>query len=245
MNTSKNKKTWKEAKSLRLSLGHGNEAEEKFMHMALGVAGEEEGDGRQVAEFMVHDIDLQDFVLGAIDLSETHPAFGAILGQDDTLKAIREFIAPLYLGLLQAETLQGYGYALPRRVEDMPVLIPEDVWFGEVDWESSTVTGGGLSFASVRVASSSETVDTDLISIVTMSLPTAGRPSKKDLILEAFEYGIQEGLLDFTNSNAVTYHKIRQIIEELKPDEYSGGKGLQDGAMQKHLAQLIESNRLN
>ena len=239
----KNKQTWHDAKSLRLSLGHGNETEEKFMRMALGVGGDDEEDGRFVAGFFVHDEDLNEFVLNAIELGSSRPLFKAALVQDDSLTPIREFLKPIYLTLLQKEHLQGYGYILPRKIDDMPAPIPEDVWFGEVDWASSTVTGGGLSFASVRVTSMSETDDTDMFSIVMMSVEPPGRPTKKSLILEAFEYGIKEELLDFSDTNTAIYHNIRELIKTIWPDKYCEGKGLQDGALQKHLATLIDANK--
>jgi len=76
------------------------------------------------------------------------------------------------------------------------------------------------------------------------SVRSQGRPSKKEVIINAFNWAYEYDLIDFNNSNAETYATLRKIIRIEWPDEYQNGKGLQDGAMQKYLAETISSNRL-
>lgn len=237
------KQKWKEARPLRLSLGYCHPTEEKIIQSIFGVAAENEDDALVLAK-MIQKEELKEFTLWGISLVRSSATFQSSAEEGRLLSDMRQNLSYLLLMLLQTEALVGYGYVLPRNIEDGPFPIPEDVWFGDVDWENSAVTGGGLSFASVRIAPQSEAEEGNIFEVVSNATAAPGRPTKKHLIVKAFEYGVEQGQVDTSESNARIYQKVRDIIKHLFPEEYEDGKGLQDGAMQKHLAALIESKRL-
>lgn len=238
------KAAWENGTLLKTILGHATEFEERFIYMALGIASEDESDGRTVASFFIHDPELKEFVDNVIALSTAHPFFQSLIGQENAFEMLREMIAPLAQKALQYEFLVGYGYLLPRALNDEPVLIPQDVWYGDINWKKSEVDGGGLRFASVHIAPEPETGSTDIFDVLAEQISAPGRPSKRQIIMDAFEVCVEQKLIDFSQTNTAIYENVRRYIQTNWPDEYGNGKELQDGAMQKHLASLIASNRL-
>ncbi|PCJ42340.1 MAG: hypothetical protein COA81_06115 [Alphaproteobacteria bacterium] len=74
--------------------------------------------------------------------------------------------------------------------------------------------------------------------------PPLGRPTKKDLILQAFEFGVENNAINFSQSKKIIFSTVQQIIREQWPDEYEGGKGLGTTPMRKYLLDKINHNKL-
>jgi hypothetical protein len=55
------------------------------------------------------------------------------------------------IGYVREGHIRAYGYQEPRRLEDFPHLLPDDMWDGQINWERGAVSGHGLSFIEVRM----------------------------------------------------------------------------------------------
>jgi hypothetical protein len=126
------------------------------------------------------------------------------------------------LDQIQQNMLVGFGYALPRKIDDTPLQIPSDIWTGSVNWRSNSVSGNGLSFVSVRLVentklisaspvNASETVKTDLPS-VPLAPAKAGRKSRKEEILAAFEVLLAGGVLTKDTPKSILGHEVREFV---------------------------------
>jgi hypothetical protein len=157
-----------------------------------------------------------------------------------------EFAAKLATGRLVAT-----GFILPRRITDKPTWIPLDVWHSpKVNWDQSSLKGGGLEFESVRVARTHhqrhKKPEARIIHIGDF-LPSrrqAGRPSMVGEILRVYEHLKNAGEIDFSQSMIAAADKIRAAIQKTFPDRVQYGKGLKYEAIRRIISTDFHKQRI-
>ncbi|RKQ72503.1 hypothetical protein [Oceanibaculum indicum] len=152
----------------------------------------------------------------------------------------QRMIAKLWDGELVA-----LGYTLPRQVEDAPVFLPHDAWSGTIDWEKSEIRGAGLHFVSVRIARQ-ETTETPLLIEVAPLPPqaTKGRPSTKQVIVEAYQALKSSGQIDFTRPMKDCFPQIREWLATRYPDRKGFFLELGKETIRKPISDLFNKDKL-
>ncbi len=245
---------WQIGRSIPDIIAAFDDREEKALRKGMKIASINLKDGKDYIVKNVADSSRRSETLATLDklLSKGNTGRGvaqAMLGFAPIINADGAARDAFFDQVFSRELI-GYGYAVPRRPEDVPTRIPDDVWEGKIDWSKSAVNGSGLSFVSVRLVDSEydHTVPDAMPDEESMPTPPesskVGRPTKKQLILEAFDYGVANKLIDCSKSNKAIYNQVFQLIRAHWPAEFEGGKGLGDTPMRKHLAEKIKVNRL-
>ncbi len=175
------------------------------------------------------------------DLMTALAPLGEALSQKgQAIQALRDNL----IRLLSLERLKAYGYVVPRDPDDAPRSIPPDVWSGEIDWKLSGVTGQGLSFVSVRVISS-KLADEIRTRHVTKFLPELkrrqGRPSKKAVIVEAFDALVDGGMLDPSKPMTVAANQVRRWLAERYPHDAARMGSLHDETIRRAIASKFKT----
>jgi hypothetical protein len=141
---------------------------------------------------------------------------------------------------LAAGKLIATGYVLPRRIADEPTWIPLDVWHSsKIDWDRSSLNGGGLEFESVRIVrarqSAAQRLMASIIRFEDFMPPRrrAGRPSRVTEIWNAYEHLKKAGAIDFSQPIKIAADKIRASIRESYPAHVQGEKGLRYEAIRR------------
>ena len=91
------------------------------------------------------------------------------------------------LGYIRDGHAFAFGFEPPRKLASVPVAIPLSLWGGKCDWDNSTVTRHGLSFAEVRIATRhrrNEILGRANVT-PTSALPIKGRPTNVPQITAA------------------------------------------------------------
>lgn len=138
-----------------------------------------------------------------------------------------------------------FGYALPRRPEDYPVLLPKDVWSGKIGWSESLVKGNGLEFVAVRVVVSRTAQDL-LEANEQRQLPApkkTGRPSLKADIIEAYQALRDAGRIDFKNPMRHLFPQIRVWLSEEYPDNAGQFRNMAGETIRKQVSDLFKRDR--
>lgn len=140
--------------------------------------------------------------------------------------------------------LVGYGFSSPRNVEDVPQLVPNDLWAEYWHSTGNTLTSGSLTMENIRVAR--KELINDQLSLAKgdhEEIRPAGRPSRKNQIIDAFHILADEGEIDFSKPKTHCYALIRNRVLTQYPEENDGEKGLGDKAIQKHISPLFDTKK--
>jgi hypothetical protein len=158
-------------------------------------------------------------------------AGGSIILEDDVLEQI------------DRKELVGLGYVMPRKTADSPIQIPSDIWSGHIDWSNSTVSGSGLSFVSVRLVENSKILSATSIEqpkAVKVGSPVepfartkAGRKSRKEEILVAYEALKAAGVVTLDTPKAILGHEVREFILKDVPKLERRETGLSDETIRR------------
>ena len=154
-------------------------------------------------------------------------AVGAIASKSGGSRVLEDDV----LAQVQQKELIGYGYVLPRKVGDRPMQIPHDVWLGNIDWGSNSVSGNGLGFVSVRLVAVEKC--TDVYENTKIRKRVAGRKSRKEEILLAYDALRSAGVLDRDTPTAILGHEIRSYILNDIPKEERRETGLSDETIRR------------
>ena len=145
------------------------------------------------------------------------------------------------------------GYALPRSPEDRRVMIPSDVWNGEIDWVRNKVRGGGLEFVGVRLiyvvhedsdedsalsgAEKPTLVGGETPGILEGENPRGpGRPSRQKFIIRAYK-AIPK---DCSAPMSAHYPAIKAEAKRLSNDDSDDGLG--DDTIRKTITDLWKAD---
>jgi hypothetical protein len=129
---------------------------------------------------------------------------------------------------LQSGALMAIGFALPRRPDDFPHIVPKSLLIvSRMTIKGNKAEGEGLIFEAIRVASA----QTGTLQIVSKSAP--GRPSSRNLIKHAYEACCVEGLIEFDEPQLRAIEKVQEWIKAQRPNDYGHGRGLGVEAIRK------------
>jgi hypothetical protein len=138
-------------------------------------------------------------------------------GQKKTLQQARDNL----ISMAARSQLYAFGYELPRRGPDKPIELPKDIWRGIINWDKSSISGNGLNIIAVRVIQPADAYEL-LNDLVANPEPrSAGKPSLKHVIHDAYEYFRDIGDIDYSKPMASFYNKIRAWLINKHPD-YAG-----------------------
>jgi hypothetical protein len=133
--------------------------------------------------------------------------------------------------------LVAYGFLLPRKLSDIPVRIPRDLFeLRFINWADASIKGAGLAFVSVRVlrASNAQKIDGRLPAIAPAQRPQ-GRPSAHAHIQRAIASLFADGTLPNGKSRKADIEVVRQRVRQLFPTEHPTYRGLSDSKIRKSL----------
>jgi len=174
--------------------------------------------------------------------------FENVTGPTGLQQEIERSLRAKLLAYINSGELLAYGIALPRRPDDEPIPVPPDLWAGVVSWHNSRLHANGLRMEQVKlVKASPNTLAATKTPAVTESPeePTrpAGRPSRKDQIIEAFHALTDSGKIDFYKPASHCYPAIRKWVKEHYPNDADPERGLGDKALEKHFNPLFMARR--
>jgi hypothetical protein len=139
----------------------------------------------------------------------------------------------LILWSLTNGKLSAYGFTIPRKIDDLPQKIPNDLFQKEFfNWGKSSIKGAGLEFTSVRIVDP-RWIKSDPSELENRRPP--GRPTSKIAISAAIKSLIGEKRLPNTNSRKSNIELVRARVHELFPDQFPGDKGLKRETIGKYL----------
>lgn len=147
------------------------------------------------------------------------------------LSTLRQRLERAVLIGVRKGALKAYGFVVPRRAEDRPVEVPADLWSYPVMWDKSAVSGNGMRVEAVRVIESRRQVQLLADQTEVPEPRRQGRPSKRSLILRAFDALDAEGAIDRQGPIKAVGGQIRAWIAENAPEKFEKGKGLGDGVI--------------
>lgn len=142
---------------------------------------------------------------------------------------------------LSSEILIALGFSYPRQPDDLPCLIPIDLWAQSVGWDKSKVEGNGLRIDAVRILHPQWIGGTES----TESSKSPGRPSKVPMILEAYESLLGSQKIDFSAPKKSAVRQIRDWISTNHPDQFENGKGLGDEVIRRTIAERFDNDKNN
>ena len=175
----------------------------------------------------------------------------AITGANRVLEprgALQREAQALLLADIQLGRVIGLGYEPPRRIKSVPVYIPTKYWQQTIDWDSSTVRSGGLTFIEVRIvlARTGQTIIDQTANTARKRLealpPPPGRPSIKQHVTAAFSALHADGKIDTNKSALSHFPAVKQWIKEntsRDPDDLS------NEGIRAHFAPLFKELRKN
>lgn len=140
-------------------------------------------------------------------------------------------------------TLIGFGYSIPRSVNDQPTEIPKDIWQGSINWDQSTIRGSGLEFVSVRIVHSKwiNEIASELVSKGAGRLP--GRRSRRSQIQEAIKALDKAGKINTSESIRSHFPLIVDWIHERYPKDPDGDKGLGEKVLYEELSAFFNQDK--
>lgn len=163
-----------------------------------------------------------------------------LLGPVEDQKALEERLKANCLRYVREGNLHAFGYAAPRRPDDHPIEVPNDLWTHPVYWRNDTLIGDGLEMVAVRLIPAKWILQLQEIS-PQKPARRQGRPSREHQILEAWNTLLANGEIDFKAHKIDAYRKVREEVMKRQPDQ--GETGLGNDALRKTLAERWDQSR--
>lgn len=160
----------------------------------------------------------------------------------EPLEKITNEAKSILLAHIKAGRVLGLGFEPPRRINSIPVHIPEKYWNGWIEWGTSAVSHGALKFVDVRVISLQAAqplllkFKADELKMIEGSPRPIGRPSIKVHVETAFNALKVAGKIDASKSARSHYPIVRQWIMQHSSHE---GEALSDEGIRAHFSPLF------
>lgn len=180
------------------------------------------------------------------ELTAEHQATLAKGGEVD--RALKQLQSIVRHWLLRG-ALVAYGYEKPRRIADLPQVIPTDVWKGTIDWTASGVRGAGIDALEVRVlhptwidALRQRTVAQ--FAATSLAKPNSkGRPSLKQEIIECYRELERGGHIDLNAPMKRCYPAIRRALAAKFENRSGQIEELSDETIRARISPLFRDAR--
>lgn len=170
-------------------------------------------------------------------------AFSQSVGPTGTISELRTKLQNQCLSWIRTGRLIAYGFAVPRKPDDMPIEIPCDLWDGLVKWDSSAVGRHGLRIEGVRLILPVQIEQIRAELSAQLEGRGQGRRTRKPQILEAFDALHRLGEIDYTGQMASCCPVIREWVMLKYPDDPDGEKGLDEKTVAKHIRALFNAQK--
>lgn len=160
---------------------------------------------------------------------------------DDFAAYETELLQKLYEEI-ESGNLVSIGYREPIGASDFPVLIPLKFWSPEqISLETSSAKFLKANYSAVRIAENpNREID---FSVYDSEPPSAGRSTNAPELIEAYEYLLDRGQIDYTKTFKSQIDKIRQAAFHLNPD-IPDGRNMSDKTIQKHLSSRFRNEKV-
>lgn len=149
---------------------------------------------------------------------------------------------------IQSGALLSYGFCAQRTVEASPIKLERRVWGGTRKWSENTIAHESLTFVEVRLINPHSIkilLGASLDKIIPASTsPTAGRPTIKNDIEEAFRSLLDAGKFDLDASVKSKCQDIRNWLIHFKSDGNYGPNKPKYDAIRRHLKPLVIAEKL-
>jgi len=238
---------WQQGKPLWSVLAEFDDSEEKAYNTAMQIAVSHPEDARNHLLKKAKDTPRRREFLETLDkMIQKHGKIPGIAQWGLALAPFfnqgRDAKDDIY-GRIFSGDLVGYGYATPRKPDDLPARIPDDVWDGKVNWSASSVTGAGLKFVSVRLVDEKKAEALKLADVrkridegataFPIAAAKAGRKSRRGEILAAYKTLEAEGAVTKDTPKAILGHEIRTFILKHVSAEDRSETGLSDETIRR------------
>lgn len=149
--------------------------------------------------------------------------------------------------LIMEDHIRAFGLIVPRRMEDHPWPVPKELWRHRVDWDRERVSGAGLRFIEVRLMPSQwqSKILGELAAPDTANRRSAGRPTVKPFIDEAYAALLAAGHIRSAPSMAVAYDLVRKWLVEAYPDRAGQFESLSNEAIRRQITDRFKADRKN
>ncbi|SEW19810.1 hypothetical protein SAMN04488515_1544 [Cognatiyoonia koreensis] len=148
---------------------------------------------------------------------------------------------------LLSEKLIALGFEHPRKLDDLPRIVPAEFWRGTKNWDRSTLSHQSIKFVDIRIIYPSYLTDMKMGNIasdeaaVVKSKVKIGRPSVSGQLLRCFEALLESGKINPRNSFASHFSMIKAWLNEHNPDMMPNPQKLSDNTIRKHLSSKFNS----
>lgn len=135
-------------------------------------------------------------------------------------------------------SLVAYGYSHPRHASDLPQKVPSDLWNSFIHLDKDKLDHNGLRMDAIRLT------PLQWITGPTSEEPaSAGRPSRKEQIIEAFHVLVENRQIDFSKPAKHCYETVRLWVQTHYPDVEDNEKGLGDKTMANIVNHLFKAKK--
>lgn len=134
--------------------------------------------------------------------------------------------------------LVGLGFERERNLEDIPVLLPSEVWKWQVFWSHGEVHAEGLKFVEVRLLFASEL--NAAMRCPSKETKKQGRPSVKPFVNQAIQALHQEGRIRLAESQASHYDAIRILAKQIASQSQTEIPNLSDETIRKYFGPMFQ-----
>lgn len=158
------------------------------------------------------------------------------------------------LNKLLSEKLAGLGFESPIKTSSHPQLIPIHIWpqkITDFDWNESSFLINGIEFFKIRIIKKTELKKQKNIQIKKKELKPpnlevtdkkVGRPSKKQEIIDAYNFLKNECKIDYSKTFKSHTKLIQQTVRTLNPDQ-TNDKGLGNEAIRRTVKHLFDQEK--
>ena len=178
----------------------------------------------------------------------TERVFENVTGPISEKHAVERSLRATLLQYIGQGKLRAFGLAMPRKPEDTPIEVPPDLWTGIVAWQDNRLQANGLRIEQVKLIDAKvfekhATERSTQISEEIEPLRSAGRPSRKDQIIEAFHALLNSGELNLGKPASHSYPAVKKWVQEHYPIDDDPERGLSDKALEKHFNPLFRERK--
>ena len=156
-----------------------------------------------------------------------------------------------------SEKLIGLGFESPIKTSSTPQVIPIYIWpqkIFDINWSESSFLNNGVEFLNIRLIEIAElknkkNIDNQINKLkklpdIKIKDKKVGRPSKKEKIIEAYEYLKKNNKLKYSKTLKSHTELIQQTVHKLNP-KVTGTKGMQHEAIRRTLSERFQADKDN
>lgn len=138
----------------------------------------------------------------------------------------------------RTDILRAVAFQPPRKLEDVPVVVPKSAWNGTFKWERSQVNFQSIEFIEVRVTTSK--IWKQVVEKFAFDTKQKGRPSMQHVLSQVINELVREGNVDLSRSIASHIPIIRKSVELLAKNQKMQKTVLGDETIRKAFSPIFK-----